>query len=78
MYRLKPTWRFAPYPFEVFPAKTNQAKCIIHNIWNNLSREVAQFPEELITYVKSFYHSGWKWGMLSKLGSVLAGHVLPL
>ena len=54
MYRFKPKWRFSPYPFEVFPAKTNQAKCIIHNIWNNLSREVAQFPEELITYVTIF------------------------
>ena len=39
------------YPFETFPTKVKQAKCIMHNIWNNLNPEVAQFPEELITYV---------------------------
>ncbi len=38
------------YPFEKYPTKTTQAKCIIHNIMNNLNSDVAQFPEELITY----------------------------
>ena len=54
MYRFKPTYRFTAYPFHIFPSKCEQAKCIMHNIMNNLDPEVAQFPEELITYVKLF------------------------
>ena len=50
MYRFKPEYRFRAYPFATYPAKTERAKCIMHNIWNNLDPEVAQFPEELITY----------------------------
>ena len=45
MYRFKPTYRFTAYPFHVFPSKCEQAKCIMHNIMNNLDPEVAQFPE---------------------------------
>ena len=54
MYRFKPTYRFKAYPFDVYPCRSERAKCIIHNIMNNLDPEVAQFPEELITYVIMF------------------------
>lgn len=50
MYRFKPTYEVKAYPFEVYPAKCKQAQCIMHNIMNNLNHDVAQFPEELITY----------------------------
>jgi urocanate hydratase len=32
------------YPIDYYPAKSNQAKAVIHNIMNNLNPEVAQFP----------------------------------
>lgn len=50
MYRLKPNYRIKAYCFDTYPTRTPQAACIIHNIMNNLNPEVAQFPEELITY----------------------------
>lgn len=45
MYRFKPLYRFKAYPFATYPARCERAKCIMHNIWNNLDPEVAQFPE---------------------------------
>ncbi|MES1915578.1 MAG: Urocanate hydratase, partial [Cercozoa sp. M6MM] len=49
-YRLLPEFLLKAAPVEAFPAKTQQARCIMHMICNNLSNEVAQFPRELITY----------------------------
>lgn len=50
MYRFKPQYRIKAYPQDVYPTRTPHASCIIHNIMNNLNPEVAQFPEELVTY----------------------------
>jgi urocanate hydratase len=50
MYRLLPRYKIKAYPQDWYPTKTPEARCIIHNIMNNLDQEVAQFPEELITY----------------------------
>lgn len=44
MYRLKPNYHIMAYPYDYYPTRTAQAKCIIHNIMNNLNPEVAQFP----------------------------------
>lgn len=44
MYRFKPTYDVKAYPYLVYPAKCEQAKCVMHNIMNNLNPEVAQFP----------------------------------
>ncbi|MEC7704418.1 MAG: urocanate hydratase, partial [Candidatus Thermoplasmatota archaeon] len=38
------------YPIETYPAKSPQTAAIMHMIQNNLDPEVAQFPNELITY----------------------------
>jgi len=50
MYRFKPSYPVRAYPQEYYPTIIPQAKCIIHNIMNNLDPAVAQFPEELVTY----------------------------
>ena len=50
MYRFKPTYKIFARPISEYPAKTQQAAAIILMIHNNLSSEVAQHPEELITY----------------------------
>lgn len=50
MYRFKPTYRLKAYPHHYYPTVCPQAAAIIHNIMNNLDPDVAQFPEELITY----------------------------
>ncbi|MCM4155269.1 urocanate hydratase [Gramella sp. AN32] len=50
MYRFKPEYDFFARPIEDYPGKTVQAKAIMLMIQNNLDPEVAQHPEELITY----------------------------
>lgn len=50
MYRLRPSYAIKAYPYHYYPTRCVEAACIIHNIMNNLDPEVAQFPQELITY----------------------------
>ena len=38
------------HPVDLYPAKCQQAACIMLMIMNNLDPRVAQFPHELITY----------------------------
>lgn len=77
MYRFKPTYEIKAYPFEVYPAQCKQAQCVMHNVMNNLNHDVAQFPEELITYVRTLgYFLGWQWSSFSELGPVLLDYAL--
>ncbi|MDX1544761.1 MAG: urocanate hydratase [Christiangramia sp.] len=50
MYRFKPDYEFYARPIDEYPGKSVQAKGIMLMIQNNLDPEVAQHPEELITY----------------------------
>ncbi|NHF58472.1 urocanate hydratase [Flavobacteriaceae bacterium TP-CH-4] len=50
MYRFKPDYEMYARPIDAYPAKTAQAAAIMLMIQNNLDPEVAQHPEELITY----------------------------
>ena len=50
MHRFKPTYKIFARPISKYPAKTQQAAAIILMIHNNLDSEIAQHPEELITY----------------------------
>ena len=50
MYRFKPDYKIYARAISEYPAKTQQAAAIILMIHNNLNPEVAQHPEELITY----------------------------
>ena len=50
MYRFKPDYKIYARPISEYPAETQQAAAIILMIHNNLNPEVAQHPEELITY----------------------------
>ncbi len=50
MYRFKPTYTMYARPISEYPAKCSQAAAIMLMIQNNLNPEVAQHPEELITY----------------------------
>lgn len=50
MYRFMPDYEMYARPIDEYPAKTNQAKAIMHMIQNNLNPAVAQHPHELITY----------------------------
>lgn len=50
MYRFKPDYDFYARPIDEYPGKNIQAKGIMLMIQNNLDPEVAQHPEELITY----------------------------
>ena len=50
MYRLRPTYEMHARPLEEYPFKTKQAGAIMLMIQNNLNKEVAQHPHELITY----------------------------
>ncbi|XP_064488264.1 urocanate hydratase-like [Ornithodoros turicata] len=50
MYRFIPDIPMRAYPINVYPAKTPQAAAIMLMIMNNLDPQVAQFPEELVTY----------------------------
>ena len=50
MYRFKPDYDFYARPIDEYPGKSVQAKGIMLMIQNNLDPEVAQHPDELITY----------------------------
>lgn len=50
MYRFKPNYNMYARPISEYPAKSMQAAAIMLMIQNNLDPEVAQHPEELITY----------------------------
>ena len=50
MYRFKPDYEFYARPIDEYPGKSVQAKGIMLMIQNNLDPEVAQHPDELITY----------------------------
>ena len=50
MYRLQPDYKMYARPIDKYPAKSKQASAIMLMIQNNLDHEVAQHPNELITY----------------------------
>ena len=50
MYRFKPNYRIYARTITEYPAKTQQAAGLMLMIQNNLNPDVAQHPEELITY----------------------------
>jgi urocanate hydratase len=50
MYRFKPAYKMVARPLSDYPAKCEQAAAIMLMIQNNLDPEVAQHPNELITY----------------------------
>ncbi len=50
MYRFKPDYDFYARSIDEYPGKSLQAKGIMLMIQNNLDPEVAQHPDELITY----------------------------
>ncbi|MUU78904.1 urocanate hydratase [Winogradskyella endarachnes] len=50
MYRLRPDYKIFARPIEDYPAASKQAAAIMLMIQNNLDDEVAQHPQELITY----------------------------
>ncbi|MBJ7880748.1 urocanate hydratase [Gelidibacter salicanalis] len=50
MYRFKPDYKIYARNIAEYPGKSLQARAIILMIHNNLDPEVAQHPEELITY----------------------------
>lgn len=50
MYRFKPTYDIYARPLAEYPHKIKEAAAIMLMIQNNLDPEVAQHPEELITY----------------------------
>ncbi|WP_026776003.1 urocanate hydratase [Polaribacter sp. Hel_I_88] len=50
MYRFKPAYKIYARNIQDYPAKTTQAAGIMLMIQNNLNPDVAQHPEELITY----------------------------
>ena len=51
MMRYRPTeYEMKAYPIDAYPTKSKQAAAIMLMIQNNLDKEVAQFPHELITY----------------------------
>ncbi|GAA4279800.1 urocanate hydratase [Gaetbulibacter aestuarii] len=50
MYRFKPDYPMYARPIHEYPAKSQHAAAIMLMIQNNLNPDVAQHPEELITY----------------------------
>lgn len=50
MYRYRPAYKMYARPIEDYPAKSQQAASIMLMIQNNLDPDVAQHPDELITY----------------------------
>ncbi|MDH3697166.1 MAG: urocanate hydratase, partial [Flavobacteriaceae bacterium] len=50
MYRFKPAYKMYARPLSAYPAKSEQAAAIMLMIQNNLDPDVAQHPNELITY----------------------------
>jgi urocanate hydratase len=49
-YHLQPPQHIWAIPYPEIPGKTMEARAMTHMILNNLNPEVAQFPQELITY----------------------------
>ncbi|VDO45797.1 unnamed protein product [Haemonchus placei] len=49
-YRFMPNFHLKAPPLKEIPAKCEQAAAIISMILNNLDPEVAQFPQEMVTY----------------------------
>ena len=50
MYRFMPDYKIYARPIEEYPGNSLQARSIMHMIQNNLDHNIAQHPEELITY----------------------------
>lgn len=50
MYRFKPDYKMYARAIDEYPGKSPQAKAIMLMIQNNLDHNVAQHPDELITY----------------------------
>lgn len=50
MYRFLPSIPMRAYPISEYPAKCQQAAAVMLMIMNNLDPQVAQFPQELVTY----------------------------
>lgn len=50
MHRFKPEYDLFARPIDWYPAKCQKAAAIMHMIQNNLNPDVAQHPNELITY----------------------------
>ena len=50
MYRFMPNYKIYARPIDNYPGHSIQAKSIMHMIQNNLDHDIAQHPEELITY----------------------------
>ena len=50
MYRFKPDYPMYARPISDYPARTREGAAIVLMIQNNLDPEVAQHPDELITY----------------------------
>ncbi len=50
MYRFRPDYKMFARKIDKYPYKTKQAASIMVMIQNNLNPEVAQYPDELITY----------------------------
>ncbi|MBH19190.1 MAG: urocanate hydratase [Crocinitomicaceae bacterium] len=50
MYRFQPDYKIFARPIDEYPGNSMQAKSIMLMIQNNLDPEIAQHPQELITY----------------------------
>ncbi|OTF72942.1 hypothetical protein BLA29_013030 [Euroglyphus maynei] len=50
MYRFIPKFTIKAYPIDIYPAKCQEAAAIMLMIMNNLDKDVAQFPHELVCY----------------------------
>ena len=50
MYHFLPSYSVKAYPIDAYPAMNVHARAIQLMIMNNLDPDVAQFPQELITY----------------------------
>lgn len=50
MYRFVPKFEIKAYPIDNYPAKCKEAAAIMLMIMNNLDKNVAQFPQELVCY----------------------------
>ena len=50
MYRFQPDIEMRAHPIDEYPCKCKAAGAIMLMIMNNLDRNIAQFPDELVTY----------------------------
>lgn len=51
MYRYRPVnIKIKAYPISLYPSETIEGACMMHQIMNNLDYDVAQYPNELVTY----------------------------